>query len=89
MCTAAGRKFQRVQRSTSCQGVRALPQPGGVCVTGVVLNGLVVEYPVMCEGYCVIVVNMMRIGFHQTFDWHTLNKGFEQLNVAFRVSVGS
>lgn len=62
MCTAAGRKFQRVQLSISCQGVLALPQPGGVCETGVVLNGLVVEYPVMSEGDCVIVINKTRAG---------------------------
>lgn len=67
MCTAAGRKFQRVQLSISCQGVRTLPLVGGC--DSVVLNGLVVF--VSCDEWetvehCVIVLGRMGMGLHQT-----------------------
>lgn len=73
MCTAAGRKFQRVQLSISYQGVLTLPR-SGLC-DWALLNGLVVQYPVMSEKlrHCVIVINKTRIGLHQTLYWRLLD----------------
>lgn len=58
MCTAAERKFQRVQLSISCQGVLTLPLPGGC--DWVVLNGLVVYYPVGERLWD--IVSLLRLG---------------------------
>lgn len=54
MCTAAGRKYRRVQVSVSCQGVHTLPLPlggGGGC-DWVAMNGVAVWYPVMIGQHC-------------------------------------